>query len=438
MFRQSSRKLLVWNTRRLSTKTTPLSPSPPPPPKGDLFDKLGSFVGSKNLLIGGGLLVGSIVLLPPFANTRDGFLAGLRYEPSTPVMWFYEALAGGLGVLGGSFVVNAYLRKRSQSVGDPVILALRLPYAVFGGLLGACTCFALSDHMVRFSTKFGKTTGYTVDGFLMDVSNLVGGEGEGGGEIVRPWDSQNETFDNSTWGVFNRTEDSTATEAVKNNRREIEKTREEIHAQDKALAVTNTANTADYAELKELSKESTLKEASSSIIAKEDQLEKIRIVREKHLDNLVASLVGLRLKEAMLKEKYESLDPVSALAQSIQVERDICEDEKIALKEEGKEYGCPRITKLLRLKVNSQVMKLSELRVEQEKLAMIVADRFQDKTSKRKAMETIRKTDRQKAVLKKVGKEKYGTNISGLAVRRKNWKKTIAEATALDLTIKVA
>ena len=68
---------------------------------------------------------------------------------------------------------------------------------------------------------------------------------------------------------------------------------------------------------------------------------------------------------------------------------------------------------------------------------MVAADRLQDETTKRKAMQTIRRMDQQKAIIKKMAKEKYGKNISGLAVSRINWKSTMAEATALDLTIKV-
>ena len=419
---------MMRQSRQLYTKTPP----PPPPPKGDLFDRLGNFIGNKNLLVGGAIVVGGVVILPPFANTRDGFLAGFRYEPSKPALWFYEALAGGLGVFGGSSVAATYLKRRSLRVADPLLLGLRLPYAVVGGMIGACTCFALSDHMVRFSTKIGKTIGYTVDGFLMDVSDLTGGLEEGekegkeekvGRDVRRPWDCQNETFDNSTWSVFSvfNVNNEKTTEAVKNNRRDLDKSRENINAQNAAVIVTDTATT-------EVEKEFSSSSSSSSSNVR---------VREKHLDNLVASLVGLRQKEYMLREQYEQLDSNSVLAQSIQVEINNCEDEKIMIKEEGKKYGCQRLSTLLSSKLNSHVTKLSELRIEQEKLAMVAADRLQDETTKRKAMQTIRRMDQQKAMIKKMAKEKYGKNISGLAVSRINWKSTMAEATALDLTIKV-
>ena len=418
---------MMRQSRQLYTKTPP-----PPPPKGDLFDRLGNFIGNKNLLVGGAIVVGGVVILPPFANTRDGFLAGFRYEPSKPALWFYEALAGGLGVFGGSSVAATYLKRRSLRVADPLLLGLRLPYAVVGGMIGACTCFALSDHMVRFSTKIGKTIGYTVDGFLMDVSDLTGGLEEGekegkeekvGRDVRRPWDCQNETFDNSTWSVFSvfNVNNEKTTEAVKNNRRDLDKSRENINAQNAAVIVTDTATT-------EVEKEFSSSSSSSSSNVR---------VREKHLDNLVASLVGLRQKEYMLREQYEQLDSNSVLAQSIQVEINNCEDEKIMIKEEGKKYGCQRLSTLLSSKLNSHVTKLSELRIEQEKLAMVAADRLQDETTKRKAMQTIRRMDQQKAMIKKMAKEKYGKNISGLAVSRINWKSTMAEATALDLTIKV-
>ena len=426
-YKKMLRQSIAWSARRLSTKTPP----PPPPPKGDLFDRLFNFIGNKNLLVGGAIVVGGVVLLPPFANTREGFLAGFRYEPSKPAMWFYEALAGGLGVFGGSSVAATYLKRRSLRVADPLLLGLRLPYAVVGGMIGACTCFALSDHMVRFSTKIGKTIGYTVDGFLMDVSDLTGGreeeeeekEEEVGRDVRRPWDSQNETFDNSTWSVFSvfNVNNENTTEAVKNNRRELDKSREKINAQNAAVTVTDTATT-------EVEKEFSSSSSSSSSNVS---------VREKHLDNLVASLVGLRQKEYMLREQYEQLDSNSVLAQSIQVEINNCGDEKIMIKKEGKKYGCQHLSTLLSSKVNSHVTKLSELRIEQEKLAMVAADRLQDETTKRKAMQTLRRMDQQKAMIKKIAKEKYGKNISGLAVNRINWKRTIAEATALDLTIKV-
>ena len=415
---------MMRQSRQLYTKTPP----PPPPPKGDL--RIGNL--NKNLLVGGAIVVGGVVILPPFANTRDGFLAGFRYEPSKPALWFYEALAGGLGVFGGSSVAATYLKRRSLRVADPLLLGLRLPYAVVGGMIGACTCFALSDHMVRFSTKIGKTIGYTVDGFLMDVSDLTGGLEEGekegkeekvGRDVRRPWDCQNETFDNSTWSVFSvfNVNNEKTTEAVKNNRRDLDKSRENINAQNAAVIVTDTATT-------EVEKEFSSSSSSSSSNVR---------VREKHLDNLVASLVGLRQKEYMLREQYEQLDSNSVLAQSIQVEINNCEDEKIMIKEEGKKYGCQRLSTLLSSKLNSHVTKLSELRIEQEKLAMVAADRLQDETTKRKAMQTIRRMDQQKAIIKKMAKEKYGKNISGLAVSRINWKSTMAEATALDLTIKV-
>jgi hypothetical protein len=211
------------------------------------------------------------------------------------------------------------------------------------------------------------------------------------------------------------------TEAVKNNRRDLDKSRENINAQNAAVIVTDTATT-------EVEKEFSSSSSSSSSNVR---------VREKHLDNLVASLVGLRQKEYMLREQYEQLDSNSVLAQSIQVEINNCEDEKIMIKEEGKKYGCQRLSTLLSSKLNSHVTKLSELRIEQEKLAMVAADRLQDETTKRKAMQTIRRMDQQKAIIKKMAKEKYGKNISGLAVSRINWKSTMAEATALDLTIKV-
>ena len=392
----------------------------------DLIDKFTNAVGTKILLGGSITFVGFVTMTDWFPNTREGFQAGLRYEPSKPSVWFFELISGGLGLSGGAAVTNTYMQRRSlQKFADPLLLGLRLPYGVLGGMIGACSCFALSDHLIRLSTKVGKTVGYSVEGLLLDLGTIdssfrkfiLGSDTKDGTKEEsksRSWDSQNEIFDNSTWGMFNGEETSSN---VENSRTALKKSRAEIQAEEEPVIVDTTTATTT----------ATTTQDKDQI---QQELAEEQTTKEMHINNLVDGLSALRRKEKLLRDRmnHYSMDPTSAMAQSIQVEILKLGDEKKVLKEEGMTMGV-KLSKMLNQKRKEQVDELSKLRMQQEQWALIVADRHQDNASKREAMSNIRHADLRKAKLKK----EFGKEISGLAVKRMRWKKTIDEAAALDL-----
>ena len=404
-----TRLLLRCQSRRFST-------SQKSEQEIDLIDKFTNAVGTKILLGGSITFVGFVAMTDWFPNTREGFQAGLRYEPSKPSVWFFELISGGLGLSGGAAVANTYIRRRSlKKFADPLVLGLRLPYGVLGGMIGACSCFALSDHLIRLSTKVGKTVGYSVEGLLLDLD--LGSDTKDGTKEEsksRSWDSQNEIFDNSTWGIFNGEEESSN---VENSRTALKKSRAEIQAEEEPVIVDTTTATTTATTTQD--KDQIQQESA------EEQTKK-----EMHINNLVDGLSALRRKEKLLRNRMNRYrtDPTSAMAQSIQVEILKLGDEKKVLKEEGRTMGV-KLSKMLNQKRKEQVDELSKLRMQQEQWALIVADRHQDNASKREAMSNIRHADLRKAKLKK----EFGKEISGLAVKRMRWKKTIDEAAALDL-----
>jgi hypothetical protein len=374
-------------------------------------------LSAKNLLLIGVGLTGAVTFLPFFSTTKEGFRAGLRYEPSTAASLFSEVLVGGMGLLGGYSIVKAYISKRSRLASvasDPVLMSLRLPYAVLGSVIGASLCFALSSHMVRFGLKVGKTIGYTVDGVVYDL-----GGGWSSGDVA-PWQNQNETKWNGNDSLgWNRIwdqlggKDKQIGDKVEESRRALEKTRTEMKMNETERA----AGVAD-----------------GTMANTEDGTTTLMRSQDNHLDSLISGLVALRQEEQVLHGKLEYLDPQSSLAASMQLKLLNIRDDKTALKQEGIELGCPRISQLLNGKVNTRVQELSELRNQQQALALTFADRQTDPDERKAAMVLLRQIDHQKHQLKSRAWKKYGAKISGLAVKRKNWKSTIKEATELDLT----
>ena len=399
------RQLSVQAKAKRST-STPSTPT-------DIPDKIAQAVGSKNLLLATAGFVGAVAFLPFFSNTREGFLAGLRYEPSKPTALISEVLVGGVGLLSGLSVTSAYIKSRAVVQGDPLILATRLPYGVLGGLIGASLCFALSSQIVRISFKVGKTVGYAIDGVGMDIQNETI-------KIARPWDNQNETYN----GNSNARENT-----VENSRSALDRTREEMKVQESTKGTTASPATPT---------------TSTAVPAPEDEeLESIQIARGKHLDNLITGLVALRQQEKILKQKMKELDvddtwssntaSTTPLLTSMRVKLITIQDEKQCLKQEGMEIGCARISQLLNRRVQLNVDELSNFRIEQQKLALVVANHQATRAQKRTAMESIRLMDQQKQELKSNAWNKFGTRISYLAVTRTNWRKTIEEYKGLGL-----
>ena len=406
-------------TRGVSSRRVVKPPRPPPAAEGrDLFDRLFAATGTRVLVLGGGALATAIAFVPAFAATRDGATAAWRYEPSGNATYFYELCVSALGGYGGIRTALLYAERRLAKSGDPVMASLRMPWAAAGGCVAFFLCQAFAPLTVRVSCRSALTLAYGVEGLGRDVFGMDQGK-------LPTWEGQNETRGDTSMSRWRERWDqyrSDSASTLENSHQELEDSRramkEAAAAVDRAADVTAEAE-AEAAGAPRLASGSRdggpddgtdqAAAAAMAVLAAENR---------HHVDNLAAGLAALRNRESALQDRWKSTSS-QKMKNELQRQLDALEQEKGDLKREGRLLGA-NISHVLNDNVNALVDELSDLRLEQEKLAAKIA--FAKSVSDAHTWTArCREIDARKYQIKQEARAKYQERVSSRAATVPRW-----------------
>lgn len=408
MRERQSRLLLRTSRRGFSGSLPPPSKAPPPPPATS--SGLGM---QKQIILGGALLGGSVYFLPYFEMTRKGVSAAFRYELPAGISNSLEIGIGASGAMLGYGIAETYLRRSMRLGNSSLTSSLKMPYAIFGSLLGAMISFNISDYIARYASKCAKVVEYAVEGMEHDFL----GEDSTRGSIPT-WENQNEKKA-STSSSRSSFMDWWYGNGPKQN---LDKRLEDIEASRRRLAdETTDRDRSENASEEEVAKDAGATTTTTTTTEGKKVSSELKM---DHVNTLAKGLAALRTREKILKNKVSCLSSDSPLRAEITKKIAELQQEKQELKDEALRVANVKLSKLLLTAVTELVDELSSIRLEQERLAAKIY--LSDSYESDKLWRECRKMDARKQALKDIGYQ-YGEKISTMAERRPRWQKVANE-----------